>query len=56
MKLELLERLRCPKTGKRLALESSAVTRWFQHASFNDIHVRLGLNGVVGSGRLPATQ
>lgn len=30
-----------------------AVTRWFQDAGFDHIHVRRGLNGVVGSGRRP---
>jgi len=30
-----------------------AVVRWFQDAGFEDIHVRPGLNGVVGSGRRP---
>lgn len=33
------------------SLES--VTRWFQEAGFEDISVRPGLNGVVGSGRRP---
>ncbi len=33
------------------SLES--VTRWFKEAGFEDIHVRPGLNGVVGSGRRP---
>jgi SAM-dependent methyltransferase len=32
-----------------------SVTRWFQQAGFNDIHVRRGLNGVIGSGRRPMT-
>ena len=36
------------------SLES--VTLWFREAGFEDIHVRPGLNGVVGSGRRPATQ
>lgn len=36
------------------SLES--VTRWFREAGFEDIHVRPGLNGVVGSGRRQATQ
>ena len=31
------------------SLES--VTRWFQESGFEDLHVRRGLNGVVGSGR-----
>lgn len=35
------------------SLES--VTRWFKEAGFEDVHVRPGLNGVVGSGRRPAT-
>lgn len=55
MKLAL-QRLRFPKTEKRLALESSAVIGWFQQIGFNYIHVIPGLNGVVGSCRLPATQ
>lgn len=29
------------------------VARWYQEATFEDIHVRRGQNGVVGSGRLP---
>jgi SAM-dependent methyltransferase len=33
------------------SLES--VTRWFREAGFEDINVRPGLNGVVGSGRRP---
>lgn len=33
------------------SLES--VTHWFREAGFEDISVRPGLNGVVGSGRLP---
>ena len=35
------------------SLES--VTRWFREAGFENIQVRPGLNGVVGSGRRPAT-
>ena len=31
------------------------VTRWFKEAGFEGIDVRRGLNGVVGSGRRPAT-
>jgi hypothetical protein len=31
----------------------ASVTRWFQEAGFEDIYVRYGLNGVVGSGRRP---
>ena len=31
----------------------ATVTRWFQGAGFDDISVRPGLNGVVGSGRRP---
>jgi hypothetical protein len=33
------------------SLES--VTRWFQEAELEDIHVRPGLNGVVGTARRP---
>ena len=29
------------------------VTRWFQEAGFEEVHVRRGLNGIVGSGRRP---
>jgi SAM-dependent methyltransferase len=32
------------------------VTSWFNEAGFEDIHVRPGLNGVVGSGRRPAVR
>ena len=32
----------------------ASVTRWFKDLGFVDIDVRLGLNGVVGSGRRPA--
>ena len=35
------------------SLES--VTRWFREAGFENIQVRPGLNGIVGSGRRPAT-
>jgi len=31
----------------------ASVTQWFKDAGFEDIHVRHGLNGVVGSGRRP---
>ena len=34
----------------------ASVTRWFREAGFDDIQVRPGLNGVVGSGRRPAAQ
>ena len=56
MKLELLERLRCSKTGNRLALESLVLIRYFQQTGFNDIPMRSVLNGVVGSAPLPAAQ
>lgn len=36
------------------SLES--VARWFRDAGFKDIHVRRGLNGIVGSGRCPLTR
>ena len=31
----------------------ASVTRWFHDAGFDEVHVRRGLNGVVGSGRRP---
>jgi SAM-dependent methyltransferase len=34
----------------------NAVIRWFHDAAFEDIDVRRGMNGVVGSGRRPSVE